>query len=161
MPYATWMNYTSECIKKEYKDKVGIYLKFCKCTLQVLNLDWSCAYFHHQLQYVHNELHKKHHHGDYDFHPQYHHGYNVFHHQCHHGHDRNVNNAINQGRGQLAFHWTNGKCKRTKVTQPGTLSFYLYLGNNFDLWKMRKNLKLIFGSWNRHIWSVFGVNFDN
>ena len=36
-----------------------------------------------------------------------------------------------------------------------------YLGNNFDLLKMRKNLKLIFGSWNRHIWSVFGVNFDN
>ena len=35
------------------------------------------------------------------------------------------------------------------------------MGNNFDLWKMRKNLKLIFGSWNRHIWSVFGVNFDN
>ena len=41
--------------------------------------------------------------------------------------------------------------------------FYLttVLGNNFDLLKMRKNLKLIFGSWNRHIWSVFGVNFDN
>ena len=37
----------------------------------------------------------------------------------------------------------------------------IYRGNNFDLWKMRKNLKLIFGSWNRHIWSVFGVNFDN
>ena len=36
-----------------------------------------------------------------------------------------------------------------------------YLGNNFDLLKMRKNLKLIFGSWNRHIWSVFGVNFDH
>ena len=96
-------------------------------TVQVLNLDLSCADFHHQLQYVHNKLHKKHYHGHYDFHPQYHHGYNVFHHQCHHGHDRNVNNAINQGRGQLAFHWTNGKCKRTKVTQPGTLSFYLYL----------------------------------
>ena len=35
------------------------------------------------------------------------------------------------------------------------------VGTNFDLLKMRKNLKLIFGSWNRHIWSVFGVNFDN
>ena len=67
-------------------------------TVQVLNLDLSCADFHHQLQYVHNKLHKKHYHGHYDFHPQYHHGYNVFHHQCHHGHDRNVNNAINQGR---------------------------------------------------------------
>ena len=38
MPYATWMNYTFEYIKKEHKDNVGIYLKFSKCTLQVLNL---------------------------------------------------------------------------------------------------------------------------
>ena len=41
------------------------------------------------------------------------------------------------------------------------LFWFFSMGNNFDLLKMRKNLKLFFGSWNRHIWSVFGVNFDN
>ena len=33
MPYATWMNYTFEYIKKEHKDKENNYLKSCKCTL--------------------------------------------------------------------------------------------------------------------------------
>ena len=34
------------------------------------------------------------------------------------------------------------------------------LGKNFEFWKTRKKLKVIFGSFYKHTWPVFEMNFD-